>query len=182
MYQFEDKEMRTVMNLDTGERNIHPGVWKWKIYQEYLAAGGITLLPEVTTDRDVANIVSRIKEKSLSCMFEGVKIGKTWYNTDNENRLRYSLIHGHAVRKLIEGEKGDYLIPGVTIFDCHGNEVQVSLRLMFDIVDTIMVNDQKIAQAAANHSKKVGESLEPTRYDFSSGWPETYKDLREENQ
>jgi hypothetical protein len=42
MYKYSNAEHTAVTNLETGASGIHPGVWMWEHYQEWLANGGVT--------------------------------------------------------------------------------------------------------------------------------------------
>lgn len=42
MYKYSNKDNNSVDNLATGTIGIHPGNWMWQIYQDWVAAGGIT--------------------------------------------------------------------------------------------------------------------------------------------
>lgn len=42
MYKYSTKDSNSVTNLATGATGITPGNWMWQVYQDWVAAGGIT--------------------------------------------------------------------------------------------------------------------------------------------
>jgi hypothetical protein len=53
MYKYADAEHKSVKNLTTGASGIHPGVWMWEEYQQWVAGGGITEAFDTRTPEEV---------------------------------------------------------------------------------------------------------------------------------
>lgn len=55
MYKFENEEGTAVKNLETGQGNIHQGVWLWRQYQKWVDAGGTTEPWKTQAELDMEN-------------------------------------------------------------------------------------------------------------------------------
>lgn len=79
MYKFSNEEHTAVTNLETGASGIHPGVWMWQVYQDWVAAGGITQpykTPQELKDEAFLSALSAIdlevqEKQSLPFEFNG---------------------------------------------------------------------------------------------------------------
>jgi hypothetical protein len=63
MYKFNREG--NVDNLTTGQMGIHPGVWLWRVYQEWLAEGNVTE-PYQTAEEAEAEAVRIIETERLA--------------------------------------------------------------------------------------------------------------------
>jgi len=65
MYKFSNKENTAVTNLETGASGIHPGVWMWAQYEEWLANGGVTEAFDTTPLSD--NKITKVSQNRAAC-------------------------------------------------------------------------------------------------------------------
>lgn len=63
-YKFADKEHTVINDLEKGLCGIHPGVWHWKEYQEWLAEGNVTEPFETEADKQAILLAKR---QSMHC-------------------------------------------------------------------------------------------------------------------
>jgi hypothetical protein len=65
MYKYSNKEHTAVTNLETGASGIHPGVWMWEQYQEWVANGGV---PEAFDTIPLADKkVTKVNQNRSAC-------------------------------------------------------------------------------------------------------------------
>lgn len=67
MYKYSNAEHTAVTNLETGATGIHPGVWMWEQYQEWVNAGGITEAFETRSPEQVAADELQTWRDTASC-------------------------------------------------------------------------------------------------------------------
>lgn len=67
-YKFANEEGTVVNNLETGAYGIHPGVWMWQQYLDYVAAGGLT--EAFKTARETWEELKQSDEKATRVAFE----------------------------------------------------------------------------------------------------------------
>lgn len=69
MYKYSNTEHTAVTNLETGTSGIHPGVWMWEQYQEWVAAGGVTEAFDTRTSQEILD--EAIQKKSSEIISYG---------------------------------------------------------------------------------------------------------------
>lgn len=72
MYKFSNKEHTKVMDLITGTTGIHPGVWRWEKYEEWVDAGGVTE-PYKTDEEKLQERLERNKQKAIDAQLRAIK-------------------------------------------------------------------------------------------------------------
>ena len=67
MYKYSNAEHTAVKNLTTGATGIHPGVWMWEQYQEWVNTGGVTEAFETRSPEQVAADELQTWRDAVSC-------------------------------------------------------------------------------------------------------------------
>ena len=100
--------------------------------------------------------------------FEGVKVGEYWIHSDADSRTQ------HLGLVLL----GENLSPGLWWKTMGGAFIEMTPAFAKAIVGAVAKSDQEIFTVAEMHKKAMTESQNPSSYDFSQGWPQTYGDIK----
>lgn len=100
--------------------------------------------------------------------FDGVLVDTNWIHSDADSRTQ------HLCLVLL----GDNLAPGLWWKTMGGEFVEMTPAFAKAIVGAVAKSDQEIFTVAEVHKKAMQESVDPTSYDFSRGWPQTYGDIK----
>lgn len=110
--------------------------------------------------------------------FAGVQVGGYWFHTDPDSR---NLLLG------IKDQARDVLASGgtmVTVLQKLGQDIQwktlsgprtpMTVQLSFTVVSAIGDLDAICHYVGDQHESAMRASSDPTNYDFSAGWPESF--------
>lgn len=98
----------------------------------------------------------------------GVRVGDNWYHSDDTSRIQQI-----ALTML-----GANMPPGIMWKTMQGTFVPMTPTLAMQIFQGIIAQDQKIfAQAEYHRQHMILDDNDPTDYDYSAGWPQTYAEF-----
>jgi len=178
MYKFESATGPSVINTETGETNIRPGVWKWREYLKWVADGGITAPPD-----DQTAIVRREKRAALAnevyrLLFDGVEFGGKWYNTTVEDRALLNAMGLYAIAKKSDGVNPATSLQGFSLPTADSPEGGTTIQTIIDLLSWVAENDQNIMAIARIHQAGLDASLDPGNYNISTGFPDGKKKVK----
>lgn len=119
-----------------------------------------------------------IKAKRDAIKAGGAKVGTKWYHTDPDSRIQHLGLKDQA-RDLLAAGKPDSASLQKLGQDVHwktmdGSFIRLTVKLAFDIVESVGNLDALAFAAAETHRMAMEVSPEPESYDFSGGWPEVF--------
>ena len=165
------------VTLNGGFIPNEPGNRDWQAYLEWLAAGN-TPEPEMTVEEAKAIKWEAVKAERDSRKAGGFNVGALWFHSDAGSRIQHLGLKDKA-RDLIAA--GGAMTENLTILGqpvrwktMDGSFVNVTAQLAFDIVAAAGDLDARLFAVAETHRAAVEAAADPTAYDFSAGWPETY--------
>ena len=125
-----------------------------------------------TDDRPINEMISE-KWRQIEAMREakysnGVKVGGYWFQTSAWSKINYM---GAAML-------GD-AFPGTDWKTMTGETVLLTGQLAGQIMVAIAGQTDAIFKAAQSHKEAMMSSEDPSVYDFSEGWPETFGEYQE---
>lgn len=113
----------------------------------------------------ISDITDKIKELRDKLINSGVYVNGYWFKTDIESRLRYS-----GLVLLSESE-----LSNVIWKTMNGTLIGLDHLKVNDILVSIIKSDINIFSIAEDHINKLNKCKDPVKYDYSVGWPSTYK-------
>ena len=120
-----------------------------------------------TDDRPIEEIMAdkwkEIEEIREYKYNNGVKVGEYWFQTSTWSKINYM---GAAMLGAA--------FPGTDWKTMTGEEVWLTGQLAGQIMAAIAVQTDAIFKAAQAHKTAMMESEDPSIYDFSGAWPETF--------
>lgn len=150
----------------------------WQEYQAWLAAGNAPE-PAETPDEIKARLWDAIKSKRDTVKVCGVKVGAKWYHTDTESRIQHLGLKDQArdiiAAGLPDSTRLQKLGQDVRWKTMDGSFIYLTAKHAFDIVAAVGDLDAMAFVAAETHRAVMEAAADPSIYDFSAGWPETYE-------
>lgn len=160
----------TKLNLSTGELAVEP-----LTDAEIAEIEAAKTSPETKAAIWEFIKIERERRKEL-----GVKVGNVWFHTDDKSKLQHLANKDTARDQLAKGgTMSDALLDPVDnspIFWklLSGGVTPMTVQLAFDVVAHIKSNELSIHKTAERHKAAMESSDDPSSYDFSTGWPETF--------
>ncbi len=109
----------------------------------------------------------------------GFKVGTLWFHSDADSRIQHLGLKDKA-RDLLAA--GGAMADNLTILgqpvrwkSMDGSFVNVTVQLAFDIVTAAGDLDARLFAVAETHRAAMEAAADPSAYDFSAGWPETFE-------
>lgn len=108
----------------------------------------------------------------------GFKVGTLWFHSDGDSRIQHLGLKDKA-RDLLTA--GGAMADNLTILGqpvrwktMDGSFANVTAQLAFDIVTATGDLDARLFTVAETHRAAMEAAADPSAYDFSAGWPETF--------
>lgn len=108
----------------------------------------------------------------------GFKVGTLWFHCDADSRIQHLGLKDKA-RDLIAA--GGAMTDNLTMLGqpvrwktMDGSFANVTAQLAFEIVAAAGDLDARLFAVAETHRAAMEAAADPTAYDFSAGWPETF--------
>lgn len=108
----------------------------------------------------------------------GLKVGALWFHSDADSRIQHLGLKDKA-RDLLAA--GGVVTDNLTILGqpvrwktIDGSSATVTAELAFDIVAAAGDLDARLFAVAETHRAAMEAAADPSAYDFSAGWPETF--------
>lgn len=134
--------------------------------------------PALTSTAIKANKWDAIKAERDRRKAGGFKVGALWFHSDADSRIQHLGLKDKA-RDLITA--GGAMTDNLTILGqpvrwktMDGSFATVTAQLAFDIVAAAGDLDARLFAVAETHRTGMEAAADPTAYDFSAGWPETF--------
>ena len=109
----------------------------------------------------------------------GFKVDTSWFHSDADSRIQHLGLKDKA-RDLLAA--GGAMADNLTILgqpvrwkSMDGSFVNVTAQLAFDIVTAAGDLDARLFAVAETHRAAMEAAADPSAYDFSAGWPETFE-------
>lgn len=136
-------------------------------------------------------LVAQLKEEAQAVAWEnikaerdrrkeaGFKVGDSWVHSDLFSRSQWlglkdnardALAAGGTMGGVLRDSDGQVIIWKML----DGAFAEVTAQLAFDVVASVTRSDMAIFKAAETHSAHMRAAADPSAYDFTDGWPETY--------
>lgn len=110
--------------------------------------------------------------------FLGVKVGTDWFHTDVTSQLKQLGLKDRARDALAAGgattDVLQLLGQPIVWKLLDGSWKPITVQLAFDIVAKVGELQGTLFAVAQSHKTAMEMSTDPSTYDFSSGWPETF--------
>ena len=137
----------------------------------YTFNGKNWILDKVTLKENIkeqrSNIWEAIKAKRSEKIQAGVYLPKTdkWFHTDGESRIRYL-----ALMTLP-------LVPeGLRWKTMDNTWIPITKKILLELMSAVMIHEQRNFEVAELHKVAMEKLDDPSSYDFSTGWLETYEE------
>ena len=108
----------------------------------------------------------------------GVLVNGKWFHSDSDSRIQYLGLKDRA-RDLLG--TGGAMADNITILGhpvkwktMDGSMVDVTAQVAYDIVTAVGDLDAQLFLIAETHKSTMETSLDPTSYDYSTGWPQSF--------
>lgn len=113
---------------------------------------------------DVEQVWELIKRKRSAHEQGGVLVSGKWFHSDADSRIKYLglLLSGNNIPANLQWKTMD------------GSFVTMTKALVDSIFAALVQQDTLIYQVAEQHKVALEASADPTKYDFSTGWPATF--------
>ena len=132
------------------------GIYVWVATPEEIEAERLNKWRQIESVRD-------------SKIANGVMVNGFWWQTSVNARIRYM---GAAAM-------GSEFVATTEWKTMTGEKTPLTGSLAAQIMMAIAINDAAIFQAAEQHKESMMASEDPSIYDFSEGWPETFGEYQE---
>ena len=109
----------------------------------------------------------------------GVNVGAKWYHSDEISRTQYVGLLRMADSAVATGGTN------TTTLQCGGQDIQwktmdgtfvkMTVKLANDVFNAVSELDFRVFGVAETHLADLECSADPTNYDFSTGWPATFR-------
>lgn len=108
----------------------------------------------------------------------GFKVGMRWFHSDADSRIQHLVLKDKARDLLAAGgamtDNLAILGQPVRWKTMDGSFANVTAQLAFDIVAAAGDLDARLYAVAETHRAAMEAAADPSAYDFSAGWPETF--------
>lgn len=132
-----------------------------------------------TVDQIKSSMWEQIKRKRDTIKNGGVKVGTYWFHSDADSRIQHLGLKDKARDLLAAGGAmtDDLTILGQQVRwkTMDGSFVTITAQLAFDIVAAVGDLDARLFAVAEQHRAAMEAAADPASYDFSVGWPETFR-------
>lgn len=137
-------------------------------YDTIVADDGLPLPSKEDLDEKCLKVCQDKKWREIQAerdrrKYNGVKVGDFWFHTDDGSRIQ-------QIALLLLGAS----LPPVQWKTLGGTFVTMTPTLANQIFQATTVSDITIFSVAEQHKRAMYQSNDPSNYDFSQGWPETY--------
>jgi len=169
MYKFSNPEHTRVTDLDTGTRDIAPGVWLWDRYQDWVASGGVTEPWRTTAEVLTANqklmkdaIIGR-EEQRNSRKIEHPQIAGAFFKPSTKiDRI---------IGRSDELANADPLpVNGGAFDDIDDNPVPMTVGQLKKLRNAVIDREEANYVNRKLHVKEMMKLATPLTYDYSGGW------------
>lgn len=162
------------------------GEWhqKWKSTPwtaEQIAAYEAGKAEDVQEHIEAAQVLmwERIKAKRTEIRFGGVEADGMWFDSDVDGRVQWLNLERKAQNRLVaSGKLQDqlYIDGSLLEWKTMTNEwVPVTVQLALQVIDAMEVLESRAHKVAEIHKAEMIASPDPLAYDYSTGWPATFK-------
>lgn len=136
------------------------------------------LLRQQTPDQLRARAWSLIQAERDAVKAGGVQVDGHWYHTDAESRVMYLGLLRKAEQAREAGTTGTLTALGEPIYwkTLSGQFVPMTGALVEAVFAAVSDLDARAFVAAEGHRQAVAGAKEPGIYDFTNGWPPTFKE------
>ena len=113
----------------------------------------------------VSQVWERIKVERERRKTGGVKVGAKWYHSDDGSRIQQMAL-------VMMGAN----LPAVQWKTMDGSFIAMTPTLAQQIFAAQAASDQAVFAVAEAHRVAMEASQDPSTYDYSTGWPDTFAD------
>lgn len=110
----------------------------------------------------------------------GVFCNGHWFHSDGTSRIKWLGLKDSARDMQAAGVPMDTVIvqDGDAILwkTMAGTFVPITAQFAFDVVEATKTLDKRLYKVAETHNAMMRASADPAAYDFSTGWPATFKE------
>jgi hypothetical protein len=157
----------TVTNLPDGAVELSDDQWK-KRFEFRLQGGTLTYDPlSIPSSKIKALKWDAIKAKRDAIRTGGVKVGTKWFHTDDASRIQFIALNlmGASIPADLQWKTMD------------SSFVSMTLALAGQVFQAVATLDMQVFAKAEVHKVSMEASENPSEYDFSTGWPQSYADF-----
>jgi hypothetical protein len=114
----------------------------------------------------------------------GFKVGNEWVHSDLFSRSQWlglkdnardTLVAGGSMASALHDSDGQPIVWKML----DGSFVPVTAQLAFDVVAAVTRSDMAIFKVAEQHNAAMRAAEDPSAYDYTAGWPQTYAESAE---
>lgn len=175
MYKLTENPDVVVLKEDG--TSIPRGHRLWAAYETWVAEGNAPEQAESQAEAKERQWQA-IKAKRDAIKAGGVKVGTKWYHTDADSRIQHLGLKDQARDMIAAGlpdsTRLQKLGQDVRWKTMDGSFIYLTAKHAFDIVSAVGDLDAMAFVAAETHRAAMEATADPTSYDFSAGWPETF--------
>lgn len=148
---------------DCGSFTVDPS--KYQYNQGVFSEVAIDILAAEQKKAEIAAMWERIKAERDTRKAGGFLVSGKWFNSDQESRVQQiGLVMAGAALSAVQWKTMD------------GTFAVMTPALAGQIFQAGFALDTALFTRAEQHKAAMSASLDPTAYDYSTGWPERYAD------
>lgn len=113
----------------------------------------------------------------------GIQVGSYWFHSDVDSRIQWLGLKDTARDMIMDGadKTSNISIGGSPVLwkTLSGAFIPVNIQLAMDVNNATKVLDADLFKNAELHRANMIKSSNPEEYDYSTGWPLSYKEYQE---
>ena len=134
------------------------GAWSWVDFRDL-----------ATTKADQWAAIKALRDAKKS---GGFKFGLRWFHSDEPSRAQYGILLTTALEKSLP----TVYVLNATWKDMSGTKAPLTVADLRGVRDAGLLLEAQLFAVAEAHRAAMEASATPSDYDFSTGWPATFKD------
>lgn len=128
-----------------------------------------------------AEVRERVKDERVRRWAAGFAHAGHWWHSDEASRLHYLTNKDQARDQIDEGDTREAPLRNLAtgeqvVWKAMSGPVPLTVGLALDIAKAAKVHEAQVFAAAEQHLAAIAASDDPYAYDFSTNWPEKYKE------